>query len=85
MAITMLSSREFHQDTSRARQAANSGPVFITDDGRPMHVLLTVEDYQKLAGSQISIVDQLAMPGVEDVEFDAPRLGLFNDQVVSRT
>jgi prevent-host-death family protein len=75
MAITTLSSREFNQDTSRAKQAANKGPVFITDRGRPAHVLLTIEDYQKLAGSQTSIVDQLAMPGVEDIEFDPPRLG----------
>lgn len=74
MAITTLSSREFNQDTSRAKQAASRGPVFITDRGRPAHVLLTIEDYQKLAGSHASIVDQLAMPGVEDIEFDPPRL-----------
>jgi len=47
---------------------ASSGPVFITNDGRPAHVLLTIEDYQKLPGSQTSIVDQLAMPGVEGLE-----------------
>ena len=74
MHITTLSSREFNQDISRAKQAASRGPVFITDRGRPAHVLLTIEDYQKLAGSQASIVDQLAMPGVEDIEFDPPRL-----------
>lgn len=75
MTITTLSSRELNQDTSRAKQAASKGPVFITDRGRPAHVLLTIEDYQKLAGSQSSIIDQLAMPGVEDIEFDPPRLG----------
>jgi len=74
MVITPLSSREFNQDTSRAKQAASRGPVFITDRGRPAHVLLTIEEYQKLAGSHASIVDQLAMPGVEDIEFDPPRL-----------
>lgn len=74
MTITTVSSREFNQDTSRAKQAASRGPVFITDRGRPAHVLLTIEDYQKLAGSHASIVDQLAMPGVEDIEFDPPRL-----------
>lgn len=74
MAITTVSSREFNQDTSRAKQAASKGPVFITDRGRPAHVLLTVEDYQKLAGCSTSIVDQLGMPGVEDIEFDPPRL-----------
>lgn len=74
MTVTTLSSREFNQDTSRAKQAASRGPVFITDRGRPAHVLLTIEDYQKLTGCQSSIVDQLAMPGVEDIEFDPPSL-----------
>jgi len=31
MAITKLSSREFNQNTSRAKRAAKRGPVFITD------------------------------------------------------
>lgn len=75
MPITTLTSREFNQDTSRAKQAACKGPVFITDRGRPAHVLLTIEDYQKLTGSHASIVDLLAMPGAEDIEFDPPRLG----------
>ncbi|EGH47880.1 prevent-host-death family protein, partial [Pseudomonas syringae pv. pisi str. 1704B] len=30
---TTLSSREFNQDTSGAKKAANEGPVFITDRG----------------------------------------------------
>src|SRR2546429_2100256 len=46
MATTKLSSREFNQDTSRAKRAAKRGPVFITDRGRPSHVLLTVEEYR---------------------------------------
>lgn len=75
MTITTLSSREFNQDTSRAKQAASQGPVFITDRGRPAHVLLTIEAYQKLAGGGASIIDQLAMPGAGDIEFDPPRLG----------
>ena len=74
MTITTLSSREFNQDTSRAKKAAQDGPVFITDRGRPAHVLLTIEAYQKLTGGEASIVDLLAMPGVEDIEFDPPRL-----------
>lgn len=74
MTITTLSSREFNQDTSRAKQAANKGPVFITDRGRPAHVLLTIEDYRQLSGSRASIVELLSMPGVEDIEFDPPRL-----------
>jgi prevent-host-death family protein len=74
MAITTLSSREFNQDASRAKKAAQSGPVFITDRGRPAHVLLTIEEYQRVTRSQVSIVDLLAMPGAADVDFEPPRL-----------
>ena len=59
MAITTLSSREFNQDTGRAKSAAQRGPVFITDRGRPAHVLLTFADYQRLTGGQDSIIDLL--------------------------
>ena len=74
MPITTLSSREFNQDTSRAKKAASDGPVFITDRGRPAHVLLTIEDYHKLTGEQPNIIDMLAMPGIEDIDFEPPRL-----------
>ena len=77
---TTISSREFNQDTSGAKQAANRGPVFITDRGRPAHVLLTIEDYQRLTGQEGSIIDMLGMPGVEVIEFEPPRLpGPFHE------
>ena len=74
MAITSLSSREFNQDSGRAKKAAEKGPVFITDRGRPAHVLLTIEDYQEITDKQASIVDLLAMPTASRIEFEAPRL-----------
>lgn len=75
MAITTMSSREFNQDTSRAKRAARKGPVYITDRGRPAHVLLTIEEYRRLTGGSASIIEMLALPGVEDVEFEPPRAG----------
>ncbi len=74
MATTKLSSREFNQDTSRAKRAAKRGPVFITDRGRPSHVLLSVEEYQKLTEGQKSIVDLLGMPKAAEIAFEPPRL-----------
>jgi prevent-host-death family protein len=74
MAITKLSSREFNQDTGKAKRAANRGPVFITDRGRPSHVLLTVEEYQRIIGKQKSIAHLLAMPAAADIDFEPPRL-----------
>ncbi len=39
MTTTTLSSRELNQDVSRAKTAARSGPVFITDGGKPTYAL----------------------------------------------
>jgi prevent-host-death family protein len=76
MQITTLSSREFNQDTSRAKKAAADGPVFITDRGTPAHVLLSIEAYRRLTGGSESIIDRLAMPpGAEDIELDIPCFG----------
>lgn len=72
MAITTLSSRQFNQDASKAKKAAMLGPVFITDRGRPAHVLLTFDEYKKITGRQTKIADLLAMPGIEDIEFEIP-------------
>ena len=70
MTITTLSSREFNQDASGAKKAANQGPVFITDRGRPAHVLLSIAEYQRLTASPSNIVDMLAMPGADEIDFD---------------
>ena len=77
MTITTVSSREFNQDASGAKRAARKGPVIITDRGRPAHVLLTIEAYQKLTQRETSIADLLAMPGVADIDFEPPRSRRF--------
>lgn len=68
MGITTISSRDFNQDTSGAKKASRNGPVVITDRGKPSHVLLSIEEYQKLTGKLPSIVELLAMPA--DIDFD---------------
>ena len=73
MGITTLSSREFNQDTSRAKKAASDGPVFITDRGRPAHVLLTIEAYHRIIGQRRNLLDALSVPGLSDIEFDPPK------------
>ena len=74
MTITTLSSREFNQDASGAKKAANQGPVFITDRGRPAHVLLSIAEYQKLTASPSNLVELLAMPEADEIDFDPPRI-----------
>lgn len=73
MPITTLSSRELNQDVTKAKKAAQDGPVFITDRGKPAHVLLRIEEYLRLVGKKRSIVDALSMPGLSDIELDVPR------------
>jgi PHD/YefM family antitoxin component YafN of YafNO toxin-antitoxin module len=77
MSIHTVSSREFTRDVSAAKRAANDGPVFITDRGEPAHVLLTIEEYQRLAATQgPNLAQLLAMPDADAVDFDAPKVNI---------
>jgi len=75
MAATNMSSREFNQDTARAKRAAKRGPVFITDRGKPAHVLLSIEEYRAITGKRKSLAEALAMPEAAQFEFEPPRIG----------
>ena len=74
MSSTTLTSRAFNQDTAGAKRAATAGPVFITDRGRPSHVLLNIDTYHRLTGQKESILDALAMPEeYAEYELELPR------------
>lgn len=75
MSITTISSREFNQDAGGAKKAAEKGPVVITDRGRPAHVLLSFEYYQKLLGAGPSLLEALAQKEEGDFDFEPPRMG----------
>jgi prevent-host-death family protein len=66
--MKVLTSREFNQDVSQAKRLARIEPVFVTDRGRPTHVLMSVETYRRLTGQTETIVDLLAMPGLPAAE-----------------
>lgn len=72
--ITTLSSREFNQDTGGAKKACEAGPVFITDRGKPAHVLMTFSSYQKMLGKKKSILDLVGMQGAGDIEFEPEKI-----------
>jgi hypothetical protein len=75
MPTTRLTSREFNRDTGGAKRAAGRGPVYITDRGRPSHVLLTFEDYWRLAANRPSMIDLLGEPaGIEDIGLEIPEI-----------
>ncbi|MDI9221921.1 type II toxin-antitoxin system prevent-host-death family antitoxin [Pantoea sp. EA-12] len=81
MTVTKMSSRAFNQEVSRAKKAAEEGPVYITDRGKPAHVLLTFEAYKQLTGMSKSIVESLAMPDAVDIEFEPERAIIVNRDV----
>lgn len=72
MAVT-ISSRAFNLDAAGAKRAANEGSVFITDWGRPAHVLLSIEEYRRLLGARSTIAELLAFPGAEDADLPLVR------------
>jgi PHD/YefM family antitoxin component YafN of YafNO toxin-antitoxin module len=75
MALTTVSARDFARDLASAKKAANSGPVIVTDRGRPAYALLKIEDYYKLTvthdTSLLAAMD--AIPG-GDFTFEPPQL-----------
>ena len=48
--------------------------MFITDRGKPSHVLMSMEDYRRLSGNDLDAVDMLSMGGDDDIDFEPPRL-----------
>jgi prevent-host-death family protein len=70
-----MTSREFNQSASEAKKASLGGPVFITDRGKPSHVLLSIEEYRKLAGGMTTLADALAQRDEVEVDFEVPRVG----------
>lgn len=75
MPRTTITAREFNQDVSRAKRAADVGPVIITDRGKPAYVLLRHDDYRRLTSEGPSLRQAVAQPGGDDIEFEPPRLG----------
>lgn len=67
--MNTISSREFNQDTSRAKKAAAAGPLFITDRGKPAHVLMTIEEYRRLTGNEMNLLDAV-LDTSADADFD---------------
>ncbi|UAK25227.1 type II toxin-antitoxin system Phd/YefM family antitoxin [Sphingomonas nostoxanthinifaciens] len=66
--MRLISSREFNQDVSRAKRAARIEPVFVTDRGRPTHVLLSIDAFRRLSGDTESVVELLAASANFEVE-----------------
>lgn len=79
-ALATMTSRQFNQDTARAKRMARQHPVFIKTRGEISHVLLAKAEFDRLTGGsgsgdpalRRSLADALAQPGGEDIEFEVP-------------
>lgn len=81
MVVTTLSSRELNHDVSSAKKAAKTGPVIITDRGKPSHVLMTYDEFERLSGKHRNLVEALAMPGLSSIEFEPQRAEIMPREV----
>lgn len=55
-----VTSRAFNRDVSSAKRLARDEPVFVTDRGKPTHVLLGIEAYRQLMGKPEALAERLA-------------------------
>jgi prevent-host-death family protein len=62
---TTITSRAFNQHTGEAKKAADHGPVFITERGKPAYVLLSAAEYERLGNKPMSVAEALADPRAE--------------------
>ena len=75
--MKIVTAREFNQDISKAKRFAVREPVFVTDRGRPTHVLLSIAAYRQLSGESSSILDLVGAPqGSPPLDFPGAQAGL---------
>lgn len=73
MATATLPSRKIEPNLTELLEESNEGPVFLHDEHRPSHVLMTIADYERIISGKLNIVEMLWMPGMPDIDFDPVR------------
>ena len=69
-----ITARQLNNDLAAAKRASEGGPVVVTNRGRKSHVLMTWEEYERLAKKRKrgSIADRLHHKGWEHVDLPEP-------------
>jgi prevent-host-death family protein len=67
-----MSSREFNQNTARAKREAALGPLTITERGTPAFVLLTAAEYNRLASRKKTLFEALYDPESAHIDLELP-------------
>lgn len=74
--VKTLSARDFNQDVSAAKRAAADEPVIITDRGRPSHVLMSIDEYRRLTGEELDVVEWLSVDDDAKLDMSPARIDL---------
>ena len=74
---TIFTSREFNQNTARAKRAAEKAPVIITDRGEPAYVLMSIKEFRRLEPKPEqrkpkSLAEMLEQKEGGDFDFEIP-------------
>ena len=56
-----VTSRAFNQDVSQAKRLARLEPLFVTDRGKPTHVLISIDAFRALVAPAETLIDMLAI------------------------
>jgi prevent-host-death family protein len=72
--MIQISSREFNQDIGHAKRQSVQDPVIITERGKPTHVLLSYDEYQKMLSVQPKITKLLSCP--DEIDFEVVKTSL---------
>ncbi len=70
---TATFTKKNEQTLAEAQNEATNGPVVLTDETGPSHVLLSIADYERLISGKLNILELLWMPGMVDIDFDPQR------------
>ena len=74
--MVTMTARSFNHNPGAAKRAAATGPVIITDRGAPTHVMLSYEQYRRLAGERRSLGDAF----VADDDYEVPQVTRHVDE-----
>ena len=70
--MTTMSSREFNQDAGKANVWLCKALCLLQNRGRLAHVLLTIEEYQKITATHRNMADMLGCPESAEIDLSRP-------------
>lgn len=70
---TTVTSRELNQNSSHVQRQAEQETVIITKRGKPNLVMLSYEEYQRMAGEKQTLLDALGNHDAAFIDFEPTR------------